>query len=194
MERVKKMYLVDSVYPDLRNVKKHYSDLDRNVSEVLERRDIKDDEKLALYHQALNKYLINRRAVETELEEKPPKIRLETPKEKSVAEKYLDALQEGEERKKAERIIADVKAYTPLDWDEKGRLVHRGRVVEGSSLPEIVGHHIALAEKKKPKATKGPTGWETFEEYRSDIAPTPTPTRRSKRRRQRRFGLDWEFY
>ena len=73
------MYLVDSVYPDLRNVKKHYSDLDKNVSEVLERRDIKDDEKLALYHQALNKYLINRRAVETELEEKPPKIRLETP-------------------------------------------------------------------------------------------------------------------
>ena len=123
------------------------------MSEVLERRDIKDDEKLALYHQALNKYLINRCAVETKLEEKPPEIRLETPKEKRAEEKYLDALQEGEERKKAECIIADVKAYTLLDWDEKDRLVHRGRVVEGSSLPEIVGHHIALAEKKKPKAT-----------------------------------------
>ena len=112
------MYLVDSIYPDLKNVKKHYSDLDRNVSEELECRDIKDDEKLALYHQALNKYLINRCAVETELVEKPSKIRLETPKEKSVEKKYLDVLQEGEKRKKAERIIADVKAYTPFDWDE----------------------------------------------------------------------------
>ena len=82
MERVKTMYVVDSVYPDLRNVKKHYSDLDRNVSEELERRYIKDDEKLTLYHQALNKYLINRRAVEIELEEKPQKIRLDEPMEK----------------------------------------------------------------------------------------------------------------
>ena len=62
-------------------------------------------------------------------------------------------MQGGEERKKTERIIADVKAYTPLGWDEKGRLVHRGRVIEGASLPKIVGHHIALVEKK-PKATK----------------------------------------
>ena len=77
------MYLVDSNYPDLRNIKKHYSDLDKNVSEVLERRDLKDDEKLTLYHQALSKFLINRRAVETELEEKPPKIRLAAPKEKA---------------------------------------------------------------------------------------------------------------
>ena len=158
MDRTKKMYLVDSNYPDLRNVKKHYSDLDRNVSEVLERRDLKDDEKLTLYHQALNKFLINRRAVETELEEKPPKIRLATPKEKSAEEKYLETLQAGEERKKAERIIANVKAYTPLDWDEKGRLVHRGEVVEGSSLPEIVSHHLKIAEKKKSSASKKPIG------------------------------------
>ena len=188
------MYLVDSNYPDLRNVKKHYSDLDKNVSEVLERRDLKDDEKLALYHQALNKFLINRRAVETELEDKPPKIRLASPKEKRVEDKYLETLQAGEERKKAERVIADVKAYTPLDWDEKGQLVHRGRVVEGSSLPEIVSHRLEIAEKTKSRASKKPIGWETFEEYLPDISPTPTPPRRSKRRRQRRFGLDWETY
>ena len=83
------MYLVDSNYPDLRNVKKHYSDRDKNVSVVLERRDLKDDEKLTLYYQALNKFLINRRAVETELEEKPPEVRLAAPNEKSAEEKYL---------------------------------------------------------------------------------------------------------
>ena len=188
------MYLVDSNYPDLRNVKKHYSDLDKNVSEVLERRDLKDDEKLALYHQALNKFLINRRAVETELEDKPPKIRLASPKEKRVEEKYLETLQAGEERKKAERVIADVKAYTPLDWDERGQLVHRGSVVEGSSLPEIVSYHLEIADRTKSRASTKPVGWETFEEYRPDITPRPTPARRSKRRRQKRFGVDWETY
>ena len=176
----------------MRNVKKHYSDLDKNVSEVLERRDLKDDEKLTLYHQALNKFLINKSAVETELEEKPPKIRLAAPKEKSAEEKYLETLQAGEERKKAERIIADVKAYTLLNWDQKGQLVHRGQVVEGSSLPEIMSHHLEIVEKKKSKASKKPIGWETFEEYRLDITPTPIPVRRSKRRRQRRFGVDWK--
>ena len=81
------MYPVDSNYPDLRNVKKHYSNLDRSVREVLERRDLKDDEKLTLHYLALHKFLINRRAVETELKEKPLKICLVAPKEKSAEEK-----------------------------------------------------------------------------------------------------------
>ena len=99
-------------------------------------------------------------------------------------------LQAGEECKKVERIIADVKAYMLLDWDEKGYLIHRGQVVEGSSLPEIESHHLEIAEKKKLRAFKKSIGWETFEEYRPDKRPVPSPIRRSKRRRQKRFGVD----
>ena len=55
-----------------------------------------------------------------------------------------------------------------------------------------MSHHLEIIEKKKSKASKKPIEWETFEEYRSDITPTPTPARRSKRRRQRRFGVDWK--
>ena len=109
MERTKTIYFIGLNYPDLRNVKKYYSDLDRNVSEELERRDLKDDEKLTLYRQTLNKFLINTSAVETELEEKSPKIRLAAPKKKSAEKKYLETLQAGEEHKKVEHIIADVK-------------------------------------------------------------------------------------
>jgi hypothetical protein len=193
MERARKMYLVDSA--DLRNVKKRYSDLDKNISEVLERENLDDGEKLTLYRQALNKYLINRRLVESELEEKPPKVRVSTPKEKSVEEAYLESLPSVEERKKAARAIADVTSHTPLSWDDKGRLVHQGRIVEGSSLPEIIGHHLKLSEQKSKKKATEPIGWETFDVYRpelkADVAPPP---RRSKRRRRQKVELDWEAY
>ena len=64
----------------------------------------------------------------------------------------METLQVRKEHKKAERILADVKAYTPLDWDEKDRLVHRGQFVEGSSLPEIASYLLEIAEKKKSRA------------------------------------------
>lgn len=201
----KKMFLVDSNYAttaDLRNVKKHHSALDRNISEVLERRDLDDEDKLTLYRQALNKYLINRRLVESELEERPPKVRLAEPKEKSVEEAYLKDLRSGEERKKVASVLADLTAHTPLTWDDKGQLVHQGRVVEGSSLPEIIEHHLELrdqATKKKKTGKEKPIGWETFSVYRPDIEAaaikrTPPTPRRSKRRRSRKVDIDWETY
>jgi hypothetical protein len=62
MENVKKMMLIDSNFAtgDFRNVKRHYSLLDQNISDVLNRQDIDDHGKLILYRNALTKFLINR--------------------------------------------------------------------------------------------------------------------------------------
>jgi hypothetical protein len=49
--------------------------LDQNISDVLNRSDIDDASKLRLYQQALNRFLVNRRVVEDELN-KPVQVKL----------------------------------------------------------------------------------------------------------------------
>lgn len=74
-EHMKKMMLVDAANfaSDLRNVKRHYGVLDQNISDVLNREDIDEREKLKLYQVALSKFLVNRQAVESALGE-PVKV------------------------------------------------------------------------------------------------------------------------
>lgn len=80
MEHAKKMALVDSNFViDPRNIKKHYSSLDQSVVDVLNRQDIDDYGKLVLYRIALNKFLINKRALETDLDE-PLKVTVDSSK------------------------------------------------------------------------------------------------------------------
>ena len=74
----------------------------------------------------------------------------------------MKALPTIEECKKAERVKADVKAHTPFTWDETGQLVHQSQVVEGSSLPDLISHHLDLAMKKKTWSAKESTCWEMF--------------------------------
>jgi hypothetical protein len=71
MEHVKKMMLIDS--HDFRNVKQHHSAIDRDISDVLNRQGLDDVEKLRLYQQTLNKFLISRQNIENELD-KPFKV------------------------------------------------------------------------------------------------------------------------
>jgi len=77
MEHAKKWLLVDPSL-DARHTKRHYSALDQNISDVLNRQDVDDREKLRLYQVALGKFLANRQSVESELNElakvpEPPK-------------------------------------------------------------------------------------------------------------------------
>ena len=78
MEHAKKMALVDSNFViDPRNIKKNYSSLDQNVVYVFNRQDIDNYGKLVLYRIALNKFLINKRALETDLDE-PLKVTVDS--------------------------------------------------------------------------------------------------------------------
>ena len=80
MEHAKKMTLVDSNFAvDPRNIKRHYSSLDQSVVDILNRQDIDDYEKLILYRIALNKFLVNKKNLEADLDE-PLKVQLNTPK------------------------------------------------------------------------------------------------------------------
>jgi len=80
MEHARKMMLVDAGSSDLRNMRRHHSELDQDVSGVLNRQDISDDEKLKLYQTTLNKFLISRQTVEKKLTEP---VKVETVKSSS---------------------------------------------------------------------------------------------------------------
>jgi hypothetical protein len=69
MQYTKKMMLVDAQNfgNDFRNIKRHLSSLDLGISEILERDDISDRDKLHLYQQSLRKFLLNRQQVENAL-------------------------------------------------------------------------------------------------------------------------------
>ena len=74
------MTLVDSNFAvDPRNIKRHYSSLDQSVVDILYRQDIDDYEKLIFYRMALNKFLVNKKNLEVDLDE-PFKVQLNTPK------------------------------------------------------------------------------------------------------------------
>lgn len=76
MEHAKKLRLVDANLlgeSDPRNVRKHFSELDSAMSDVLEGAEEDERVKVRLYQQALNKYLVNREAFEKELQ-KPIKV------------------------------------------------------------------------------------------------------------------------
>jgi hypothetical protein len=71
MEHAKKMMLIDS--HDFRNAKRHHLAIDQDISDVLNRQGLDDAEKLRLYQQTLNKFLLSRQNIENELN-KPIKV------------------------------------------------------------------------------------------------------------------------
>ena len=78
MEHAKKMTLVDSNFAmDPRNIKRHYSSLDQSIVDILNQEHIDDYEKLIRYRIVLNKFLVNKKALETDLDESL-KIQLNT--------------------------------------------------------------------------------------------------------------------
>ena len=71
------MRLVDSNFViDPRNIKKHYSSLDQSVADVLDRQDIGDYGELVFYQIVLNKFLIIKKSLESDLDE-PLKVTID---------------------------------------------------------------------------------------------------------------------
>jgi hypothetical protein len=109
----------------------------------------------------LNSYLVNRQALENELN-RPLEVQVKALEKPTAEEAYLTALPKAE-RAKAEQILSDVKSFTPYRFDEEGRLVRDGSAIEGSSVKELVTREL---KQKKKKGQKEPVGWEFFESYR----------------------------
>lgn len=181
------MLLVDPNYfshgNDFRNIKRHHSLLDQSISDVLNREDVNDYDKLKLYQNALGKFLVNRQNVEFELD-KPIKVQTEEPKQPTAKETYLSSLPKTE-REKAERVLADVEKYTPIRFTDKGQVNRDGIIIDDSNLEELVTHEL------KGRHTKGqnkPAGWDFFSSYHkakeASAAATTGPVKRPKRQRK----------
>lgn len=198
----KKMMLVDANFgTDLRSIKRHYSALDQNVSDVLERSDLGDFDKLKLYQHALSRFLINKQEIEGEAN-KPVSVQTTEPTSKNFEEKYLDSLPE-DERQKASDVIDDLIAYTPLRWNDKGELLVDRRVLKDSNLTKLIAHELkqksaAGTTKKSRKTTASslpPVGYDTFVKFRAphrlqSSAPSIRRSKREKKQKQQWLTYD----
>lgn len=203
----KKMMLIDANFVggnDLRSTKKHYSTLDQNVSNVLERTDLSDSDKLKLYQHALSRFLIGKQEAEGEAGKPVAVQTIAADKQKKFEESYLESLP-ADEREKASGVIDDIVAYSPLRWNDKGELVVDRRVVKGSSLDKLVTHELKQQKtptstatafrKAKTTAPSTPVGWDTFSKYiRRPAALSSVTPRWSKRNRKASSRIDWLSY
>jgi hypothetical protein len=201
----KKMMLVDANFgTDLRSINRHYSALDQNITNVLERSDLNDFDKLKLYQHALSRFLISKQEVEGEAS-KPVSVQSAEPTPKKIEDKYLDSLA-GDERQKASDVIDDLIAYTPLRWNDEGELLLDRRVLKSSDLTKLVTHELkqraaASGTSKKSRKTAftslPPVGYDTFAKYRAAhrLQSTASPSRRSKQERRQKQQFDsWLTY
>jgi hypothetical protein len=175
MEHAKKVRLVDDNFAsgglvDLKNIKKHYSELDSAISQVLVRDEVDDRAKARQYQQALNKFLINRDAYQRDLE-KPVTVDIAKAKEPTAEESYLSQLETAADREKAVEVLTDLKTYTPYRFNDKGQLLVNDRVVEGSDLKQLIEHE--LKPKKAKRVNQQPPGWKEFSAFHTSKAGIP---------------------
>lgn len=177
----KKMMLIDAAnFNDLRSAKRHYSALDQNVSNVLDRQDLNDFDKLKLYQHTLSRFLINKQEVENEVS-KPVNVQTTESKPKGLEETLLESFP-AREREKVSGVLDDVVAYTPLRWNNKGELISEGRTVKDSDLSKLIAHEFKRTNKSQ-KGRDAPIGWDVYSKNRPmTLTSTPQTKRRSKRK------------
>ena len=138
--------------------------LDQAMQHVLDRKDVSQEEKLKLYHQILQKYLVEPMTVKVIGEPsplEPHNIALPLP---LVAE---DGTQESMEaeiiqsapknlRHKASVLLRCIKQDDNIAWNAKGELVYKGDVVLNTHIHDLVQDVL-----RKHK-THVPVGWQTF--------------------------------
>lgn len=73
-------------------VEKYLTNLDIEMSEILERQDISIDEKLALYNQALQKFMVKNSTEKIEVLQHPNDVVVEIKKENKKRTKNFDGI------------------------------------------------------------------------------------------------------
>ena len=142
--------------------------LDQAMQQILDRKDVSQEEKLKLYHQILQKYLLYKDKVEP--------MTVKVIGEPSVPEPYTIALpppplaeetQESLEaeiiqsapknlRHKASVLLRRLKQDDNITWNTKGELVYKGDVIPNTHIHDLVQD---VLRKRK---THVPVGWQTF--------------------------------
>ena len=186
MEHAKKMALVEPRLLNSLQKQQHSHDyqpqgmlknelcrLDQAMQEVLDRKDVTQEEKLNLYHQILQKYLLYKDKVEplavkvigeTTLTPSPaplsqpaaeyPAIPIEENKDPIENEIIHSAPKNL--RHKASLLLRKLKQDDNIAWNAKGELVYKGDVVPNTHIHDLVQD---VLRKRK---THIPHGWQTF--------------------------------
>ena len=131
--------------------------LDTQMHDILQREDLPTDERLKLYDQSLYRYL----NVHNDYRPKPqPTTSVPPPSvvdtvEDSLEKEILDSVPKAL-KGKAELLLKKMKSSPDISWNEKGELRHKGEIVKGSNVVDLVND---VLRKRK---YFNPEGWETF--------------------------------
>ena len=139
------------------------------MQQILDRRDISQEEKLKLYHQILQKYLLYKDKTEPMTVKV---IREPTPSmpEPHIMASSLPPAEETQEsmeaeiiqsapknlRHKASVLLRRLKQDDNIAWNDKGELVYKGDVVSNTHI------HDLIQDVLRKRKTHIPVGWQTF--------------------------------
>ena len=140
--------------------------LDQAMQHILDRKDVSQEEKLKLYHQNLQKYLLYKDKAEPmtvkvigepSLPEPhtmaPPAVEEET--QESIEAEIIQSAPKNL-RHKASVLLRRLKQDDNIAWNTKGELVYKGDVVPNTHIHDLVQD---VLRKRK---THVPVGWQTF--------------------------------
>ena len=142
--------------------------LDQAMKQILNGKDVSQEEKFKLYHQILQKYLLYKEKVEPMTVKvtgepsvpEPQTIALPPPPPAEETQGSLEAenIQSAPKnlRHKASVLLRRLKQDDNIAWNTKGELVYKGDVI-----PNIHIHDLVQDVLRKCK-THVPVGWQTF--------------------------------
>ena len=139
--------------------------LDQAMKHILDRKDVSQEEKLKLYHQILQKYLLYKDKVEPMTvkvigEPSLPELYTKTPVATEENQESLEAeiIQSAPKnlRHKASILLKCLKQGDNIAWNTKGELVYKGDVIPNTHIHDLVQD---VFRKHK---THIPVGWQTF--------------------------------
>ena len=137
--------------------------LDQAMQHILDRKDVSQEEKLKLYHQSLQKYLLYKDKVEPMTvkvigEPSLPELHTKTPVEETQESIEAEIIQSAPKnlRHKASILLRRLKQDDNIAWNTKGELVYKGDVIPNTHIHDLVQDVL-----RKHK-THVPVGWQTF--------------------------------
>jgi len=182
MESVKKMMLVDprvlanlkeSNTPQLPLVKV-VSDLDTQMNEVLARTDLSTSEKVRLYDQILQRYMVYKE----KLTEKPAQVVVREKKDFPEGEILRGVTKQY--KRKTEELLGFIKSNSSLGWNDSGEFVYDDRAVPSSNIKDLIA-----ATARNTKKSRLP-GWNEFQKALQDFQGPQPPSN------SRKSKLKWE--
>ena len=137
--------------------------LDQAMQHILDRKDVSQEEKLKLYHQSLQKYLLYKDKVEPMTvkvigEPSLPEVHTKTPVEETKESLEAEIIQSAPKnlRHKASILLKRLKQDDNIAWNTKGELVYKGDLIPNTHIHDLVQD---VLRKRK---THIPVGWQIF--------------------------------